>query len=101
MSYLFKTAELEDKTIFEMKIKNYCIFATIVFLSLIPAVYIVELFFSHNVNLFRIPYVSLIIIIHLILGGKALIKILFTINNKTREGSLFSFKNPVKYIIKK
>lgn len=33
-------------------------------------------------------------------GGKALVKTTFKIN-KAREGSLFSFKNLVKYIIKK
>ena len=99
MSYLLKTTELEDKIILELKTKNYYIFVMLVFLSLIPAIYIVELFFRDNVNFFRIPYVLLILAIYAILGGKDSIKI-FKIN-KAREGSLFSFKNPVKYIIKK
>ena len=101
MSYLYKKTELPDKTILEMKIKNYCIFILIVFLSLIPAAYIVDNYFSDKVNFIRIPYVSLVIIVHLILGGRPLLKILSTINNKTREGSMFSLKNPAKYIIKK
>lgn len=99
MSYLFKTTELENKIIYELKTKNYYIFVLLVFLSLIPAVYIVELFFKDNVNFFRIPYVLLVLTIYAILVGKDSIKI-FKIN-KVREGSLFSFKNPVKYIIKK
>ncbi len=101
MSYLFKTTELEDKIICEVKTKNYYIFAILVFLSTIPAVLIVTLYFRDNVNLFRIFYVLLVAIIGFIFSGRGLIKILFKINNKTREGSIFSFKNPVRYTIKK
>ena len=99
MSYLLKRTELEDRTILEIKTKNFYIFVALVFLSVIPAAYIVSLYFSDNVNYFRIPYVTLILVIYAILGGKGWTKI-FRIN-KTREGSIFSFKNPVKYIIKK
>lgn len=100
MSYLFKTTELEDKTIFEMKTKNFHIFVLFVFLSLIPAVYIVEHFFIGKVNLFRIPYVILILTIYFSLGGRAFMKIIFSIN-KAREGSVFSYKKPLKYTFKK
>jgi len=100
MSYLFKTTELEDKTIYELKTKNYYLFVVIVFLSVIPAAYIVDLFFRDKVNFFRIPYVTLILIIYAFLAGQDGIKAVFRIN-KAREGSLFSFKNPVRYTIKK
>jgi len=99
MSYLFKTTELEDKTIYELKTKNFYIFVLLVFLSLIPAVFIVANYFRDNVNFFRIPYVLLILAVYAILGGKGFMKVLFTIN-KAREGSVFSFKNPVEYTIK-
>jgi hypothetical protein len=98
MGYLFKETRLEDKTIFELKTKNFYIFAMIVFLSLIPAVYMVALYFMNNVNLFRIPYVLSLIVIYALFDGRAIGKILFS-KNKTREGSAFSFKNPVKYTI--
>lgn len=74
MGYLFKKNIIQDKIILELKTKNFYIFATIVFLSLIPAVYIVALYFSDNVNLFRIPYVLFIIIMYAILDGGAIIK---------------------------
>ena len=100
MGYLLKKNEVQDKTIFELKTKNFYIFAIIVFLSLIPAIYIVTHYFENNVNLFRTFYVLSIIIIYPILDGKAIIKILFS-KSKIREGSVFSFKNPVKYTITK
>lgn len=100
MSYLFKITELEREIIYELKTKNYYFFVIIVFLSVIPAANIVTRYFSDNVNYFRIPYVLLILTIYAILVGKHGIKAVFKIN-KSREGSLFSFKNPVKYIIKK
>jgi len=99
MSYLLKRTELEDRIILEVKTKNFYIFVALVFLSVIPAAFIVSLFFVDNVNFFRIPYVLLILTVYAILGGKDWTKV-FRIN-KTREGSIFSFKNPVKYIIKK
>lgn len=100
MSYLFKTTKLEDRTIYELKTKNYYLFVALVFLSVIPAGFIVGLYFKDNVNYFRIPYVLLILSVYAMLVGKSGIKAVFRIN-KAREGSLFSFKNPVKYIIKK
>ncbi len=57
MSYLYKTTELEDRTIFEMKTKRFHVFVLLVFLSVIPAVFIVVNFFAFNVNILRIPYV--------------------------------------------
>ncbi|MCD4761518.1 hypothetical protein K8R32_01005 [bacterium] len=100
MSYLFKTTELEDKVINELKTKNYYLFVIIVFLSVIPAAFIADNYFIGNVNFFRIPYIFLILTIYAILAGKHGIKAVFKIN-KSREGSLFSFKDPVKYTIKK
>jgi len=100
MSYLFKTIELESETTYELKTKNYYLFVIIVFLSVIPAAYIVSLYFSDNVNYFRIPYILLIFTIYATLVGKDGIKAVFKIN-RSREGSLFSFENPVKYTIKK
>ena len=101
MGYLFKKTEDQDKTILELKTKNFYIFAIIVLLSLIPAVYLATHYFENNVNLLRIPYVLLLILIYAILDGKAIAKILFPKNKICREGSVFSFKNPVKYTIKK
>ena len=100
MSYLFKTTELEDKIIYELKTKKFYILVLLVFLSVIPAAFIASNYFSGNVNLFRIPYVLLVLTVYFILGGKAFIKVIFSIN-KGREGSLFSYKNPVKYTFKK
>ena len=97
MSYLFKRTVLKDRTILEVKAKNFFIFVILVFLSVIPAAFIVSLYFEDNVNYFRIPYVTLILIIYAILGGRDWTKV-FRIN-KTRKGSLFSFKNQVKYSI--
>ena len=100
MSYLFKTIESESETTYELKTKNYYLFVGVVFLSVIPAAYIVDNYFSDNVNYFRIPYILLILTIYAILVGKREIKAVLRIN-KSRAGSLFSFKNPVKYTIKK
>lgn len=100
MGYLYKKTEVRDATVFELRTKNAYIFTVIVFLSLIPAVYIVVYYFKDNVNLFRILYVLLMIIAYAILDGEAILKILFS-RNKIRKGSVFSFKNPVKYTIAK
>ena len=101
MGYFYKKTELEDKTIYELKTKNAYIFVALVFLSVIPVVYLAVNYFSDHINLFRVILVSILIVIYGILDGKSIIKVGFTINNKTREGSLFSFKNPVKYTITK
>ncbi|RLC36061.1 hypothetical protein DRH27_05820 [Candidatus Falkowbacteria bacterium] len=97
MSYLLKRTDLEDRTILELKTKNFYIFVACVFLSVIPAAFIVSHYFPYNVNFFRVPYILLILIVYAILGGRGSQKI-FRIN-KTRKGSLFSFKNPVKYSV--
>lgn len=101
MGYLFKKTEDQDKTILELKTRNFYIFAIIVLSSLIPAVYLATHYFENNVNLLRIPYVLLLILIYAILDGEAIAKILVPKNKICREGSVFSFKNPVKYTIKK
>lgn len=101
MGYFYKIIKEQDKIIYELKTKNTYIFAVIVFLSIIPIVFIAINYFADNINFFRIIFVSLLIVIYAILDGKAIIKVCFTINNKTRTGSLFSFKNPVRYTITK
>jgi len=98
VSYLFKRLEIPGKTVFEFKTKNFYIFVIIILLSLIPAVYISSIYFYDNLNLFRILYVTSVIIAYIILSGGAIIKILFT-KNKVWKGSPFSFRNPVKYTI--
>ncbi len=100
MGYFFKKIESQDKIIFELKTKNLYIFTAIIFLSLIPAILITGRYFTDNVNLFRIPYIAAILIAYAVLDGKAILKVAFS-KNRTRKGSVFSFKGPVRHIILK
>lgn len=100
MSYLFKKTEDQEKIVFEVRTKNYLIFIALVFLSIIPAADIATQYWQYNINLFRVIYVGLILAFYALLGGEGLFKILFH-KAKIREGSILSFKNPAKFIIKK
>ncbi len=99
MGYLYKKTELNGKTSFELRTKNSLIFAAVILLTLVPAsAYLATRYFENNINLFRVFLVALMILIYAILDGRAIVAIIFT-RNRTREGSLFSFKNPVKYTV--
>lgn len=99
MGYLYKKTELNGKTSFELRTKNFYFFTAIIFSSLLPAaLYLAIRYFENTINLFRVFLVVLMISIYAILDGRAIVAILFA-RNKTREGSLFSFKKPVKYTI--
>lgn len=99
MGYFFRRTETQDKTIIELKTKNWYIFVIVVFILLIPtAIFLATTYFSNNPNLFRFFLVLFMITIFAILDGRTILK-LFKINNITREGSIFSPKKPVKYTI--
>jgi len=97
MSYLFKQSKTDNSTVFEIRLINYCVFIIFVFLSLIPAIIFVDNYIE-NINIFRIFYVLLILIIYALLGGNVIIKVWWA-KNVTRQGSIFSIKNPLKFII--
>lgn len=99
MGFLYKKTKTNKEITIELRTKNFYIFAIIIFLSLIPAIYIATKYFENNMNLFRIAYISSIIILYALLDGKLISKILFS-KNKQRTGSVFSIKNPVRYTIK-
>ena len=99
MGCLFKRTETKDKMVLELITKNFYLFATLVFLSVIPIIY-VAINYIENINVFRVYLVLAMFVVYAILDGKVIMSIIFS-RNKTREGSVFSFKNPVRYIIPK
>ena len=97
MSYLFKQTKADSKIVFTVRTINYCVFVALVFLSLIPAIVIVENYID-NVNVFRIFYVLLILIVYALLGGHVIVK-LWRAKNVIRTGKVFSLKNPLTFTI--
>ncbi len=99
MSYLFKQTITDNKIVYEVKIINYCIFIVLVLLSLIPAIAILENY-NININVFRIFYVGLVLIVYASLGGNVIIK-LWNAKKMIRTGKIFSKKNPLTFTIDK